>query len=166
MTTAVVLIEADRDAMSTLGGALADLEGVAEAYSVTGEWDFVAIVRVPEHDRLASVVTEQPETGNKTETHMSTALVTGSSTGIGYATALELARGGYTVVAAMRNPYDVASFSEAPTVLDTYGYTSDQIESLARVLFGEVNPTGRLPVSIPGADGTGELFPFGHGLGY
>jgi len=35
---------------------------------------------------------------------MSTALVTGSSTGIGYATALELARGGYTVVAAMRNP--------------------------------------------------------------
>ena len=35
---------------------------------------------------------------------MSTALVTGASTGIGYATALELARGGYTVVAAMRNP--------------------------------------------------------------
>jgi DNA-binding Lrp family transcriptional regulator len=57
MTTAVVLIEAERDAMSTLGGALADLEGVAEAYSVTGEWDFVAIVRVPRHDQLAEVVT-------------------------------------------------------------------------------------------------------------
>jgi DNA-binding Lrp family transcriptional regulator len=57
MTTAVVLIEADRDAMSTLGGALADLEGVAEAYSVTGEWDFVAIVRVPRHEMLADVVT-------------------------------------------------------------------------------------------------------------
>jgi beta-N-acetylhexosaminidase len=70
------------------------------------------------------------------------------------------------VVAAMRNPYDVASFAEAPTVLDTYGYTADQIESLARVLFGEVNPAGRLPVSVPRADGTGELFPFGHGLGY
>ena len=70
------------------------------------------------------------------------------------------------VVAAMRNPYDVASFPEAPTVLDTYGYTADQIESLVRVLFGELNPTGRLPVSIPRADGTGELFPFGHGLGY
>ena len=57
MTTAVVLIEAERDAMSTLGGALADLDGVAEAYSVTGEWDFVAIVRVPRHDQLAEVVT-------------------------------------------------------------------------------------------------------------
>jgi ribonucleoside-diphosphate reductase beta chain len=57
MTTAVVLIGADRDAMSSLGGALADLEGVAEAYSVTGEWDFVAIVRVPRHEMLAEVVT-------------------------------------------------------------------------------------------------------------
>jgi beta-N-acetylhexosaminidase len=77
-----------------------------------------------------------------------------------------LATGTPVVVTAMRNPYDVASFPEAPTVLDTYGYTTDQVESLVRVLFGEVNPTGKLPVSIPRADGTGELFPFGHGLGY
>ena len=53
------------------------------------------------------------------------------------------------VVSAMRNPYDVASFPAAPTVLDTYGYTADQVEALVRVLFGEVDPTGRLPVSIP-----------------
>ncbi|MGZ4269824.1 MAG: Lrp/AsnC ligand binding domain-containing protein, partial [Solirubrobacteraceae bacterium] len=33
------------------------LDGVAEAYSVTGEWDFVAIVRVPRHEQLAEVVT-------------------------------------------------------------------------------------------------------------
>jgi beta-N-acetylhexosaminidase len=77
-----------------------------------------------------------------------------------------LATGKPVVVAAMRNPYDVASFPEAPTVLDTYGYTGDQIASLVRVLFGEVNPTGKLPVSIPRTDGSGELFPFGHGLGY
>ena len=51
-------------------------------------------------------------------------------------------------------------------MIDTYGYTASQIESLVRVLFGEVNPTGQLPVSIPLADGTGELFPYGHGLGY
>ncbi len=59
MTHAVVLIEAERNALSSLGGALADIEGVAEAYSVTGEWDFVAIVRVPHHDELAEVVTAQ-----------------------------------------------------------------------------------------------------------
>ena len=57
MTNAVVLIEAERDALSSLGGALADIEGVAEAYSVTGQWDFVAIVRVPHHEQLADVVT-------------------------------------------------------------------------------------------------------------
>ena len=59
MTNAVVLIEAERDALSTLGGALADIDGVAEAYSVTGEWDFVAIVRVPDHEQLAEVVTSE-----------------------------------------------------------------------------------------------------------
>ena len=59
MTTAVVLIEAERDALQTLGGRLADLDGVAEAYSVTGEWDFVAILRVPEDEQLATVVTER-----------------------------------------------------------------------------------------------------------
>jgi DNA-binding Lrp family transcriptional regulator len=59
VTHAVVLIEADRDSFSTLGGALADIEGVAEAYSVTGEWDFVAIVRVRHHEALAQVVSEQ-----------------------------------------------------------------------------------------------------------
>ncbi len=57
MTNAIVLIESERDALSTLGGALADTAGVAEAYSVTGEWDFVAIVRVPDHEQLADVVT-------------------------------------------------------------------------------------------------------------
>jgi DNA-binding Lrp family transcriptional regulator len=59
MTNAVVLIESERNALSSLGGELADIEGVAEAYSVTGEWDFVAIVRVPQHEQLADVVTEQ-----------------------------------------------------------------------------------------------------------
>ena len=77
-----------------------------------------------------------------------------------------LATGKPVVVAAMRNPYDVASFPEAPTVLDTFGYTTHQVESLVRVIFGEVKPVGRLPVSIPRADGTGVLFAFGHGLGY
>ena len=57
MTHAVVLIEAERSAMATLGGRLADVEGVAEAYSVTGEWDFVAILRVARPEDLATLVT-------------------------------------------------------------------------------------------------------------
>ena len=57
MTHAIVLIEAERTALPTLGGLLADVDGVAEAYSVTGDWDFVAIVRLRRHEDLAEVVT-------------------------------------------------------------------------------------------------------------
>jgi len=57
MTHAIVLIEADRDALGTLGGELADLDGVGAAYSVTGDWDFVAILNVPRHEQLAELVT-------------------------------------------------------------------------------------------------------------
>ena len=56
MTHAIVLIEAERDAMSTLGSEIAEVEVVAESYSVTGAWDFVAIVRVRAHEQLAEVV--------------------------------------------------------------------------------------------------------------
>jgi len=56
VTHGIVLIEAERHALPTLGGILADIEGVAEAYSVTGEWDFVAIIRVREPDGLAEVI--------------------------------------------------------------------------------------------------------------
>jgi DNA-binding Lrp family transcriptional regulator len=57
VTHAIVLIKADRGALATLGGELADIEGVAEAYSVTGEWDFVVILRLREHAQLSDVVT-------------------------------------------------------------------------------------------------------------
>ncbi len=53
----MVLIKAERGALATLGERLADVDGVAEAYSVTGEWDFVAMLRVGEHDELAEAVT-------------------------------------------------------------------------------------------------------------
>jgi DNA-binding Lrp family transcriptional regulator len=56
VTHAIVLIEAERSALPTLGGALADVEGVAEAYSVTGEWDFVALIRVRTAEAVADVV--------------------------------------------------------------------------------------------------------------
>lgn len=57
MTHAIVLIEAQRQALASLGGALAELEGVGAAYSVTGEWDFVALVHVARHEALSEVVT-------------------------------------------------------------------------------------------------------------
>jgi DNA-binding Lrp family transcriptional regulator len=57
VTHAIVLIEAEREAISSLGGQLADIAGVAEAYSVTGEWDFVAMLRVRNPEEVAEVVT-------------------------------------------------------------------------------------------------------------
>ena len=59
MTHAIVLIQAERNALPGLGGLLADVPGVAEAYSITGEWDFAAILRLREQDDLAHVITEQ-----------------------------------------------------------------------------------------------------------
>ena len=59
MTHAVILISAEREALPVLGSRLADVEGVAEAWSVTGEWDFVAVIRVPEAHLLADVVTSK-----------------------------------------------------------------------------------------------------------
>jgi len=77
-----------------------------------------------------------------------------------------LATGKPVIVSAMRNPYDISRLTGVPTFLATYGYTAASVESLVRVLFGEVNPAGKLPVTIPRADGSGALYPFGHGLRY
>jgi DNA-binding Lrp family transcriptional regulator len=57
VVTAVVLVKASRAGLAALGPQLADTPGVAEVYTVTGEWDFVVIVRVREHEELAGVVT-------------------------------------------------------------------------------------------------------------
>jgi DNA-binding Lrp family transcriptional regulator len=57
VTHAIVLIQAERTALATLGSELADVEGVAEAYSVTGEWDFVAMLRLRDPEQLADAVT-------------------------------------------------------------------------------------------------------------
>ena len=58
MTHAIILIRAEREALSSLGGKLAEIDGVSEAFSVTGEWDFVALIRVADPEQLAKVVTE------------------------------------------------------------------------------------------------------------
>ncbi len=59
MLTAILLVRATRAGLAALGPALAETAGVAEVYTVTGDWDFVAIVRVREHDELATIVTRE-----------------------------------------------------------------------------------------------------------
>ncbi len=59
MFTAFVLIHAEPHRIADLGSEIADVEGVAEVYSVTGDLDLVAVVRVRQHDELAEVVTRE-----------------------------------------------------------------------------------------------------------
>jgi DNA-binding Lrp family transcriptional regulator len=57
MVHAFVLIDAVPARVADLAEELADVEGVAEVYSVAGEADLVAIIRVRHHEELADVVT-------------------------------------------------------------------------------------------------------------
>ena len=59
MVHAFVLVDAEPPRIAALATELADIEGVAEVYSVAGEADLVAIVRVRHHDELAEVVTSR-----------------------------------------------------------------------------------------------------------
>ncbi|HEY7893505.1 MAG TPA: Lrp/AsnC ligand binding domain-containing protein [Gemmatimonadaceae bacterium] len=59
MITTIVLIKCDPKAIPHCATRLAGIDGVSEVYSVSGEWDLVAIVRVPEYERIAQVVTEE-----------------------------------------------------------------------------------------------------------
>ena len=78
-----------------------------------------------------------------------------------------LATGKTVIVVAVRDPYDIAYFDQAPTYLATYGYAAVSMESLTKVLYGEIAPTGKLPVAIPKAgDPLSTLYPFGHGMSW
>lgn len=43
--------------VATLGQAIADVKGVYECYSITGDHDFLAVLRLANHDEIATVVT-------------------------------------------------------------------------------------------------------------
>jgi beta-glucosidase-like glycosyl hydrolase/endonuclease/exonuclease/phosphatase family metal-dependent hydrolase len=86
-----------------------------------------------------------------------------------------LATGRPVIVVPVRDPYDVAYFDDPATTLVTYGSTAVSMEALAKVLYGEIAPTGKLPVEIPvkpdqdnpdpnNPDPETVLYPFGHGL--
>lgn len=56
MVNAVVLIACEIDEIPAAAQAIADIQGISEVYSVAGEWDLVAIVRVSDHEDLARVI--------------------------------------------------------------------------------------------------------------
>ena len=58
MVTAIVFIRTDVDAVNAVAETIAAIDGVAEVYSVTGDLDLVALVRVRELDDVSAVVTD------------------------------------------------------------------------------------------------------------
>ncbi|MBO3745593.1 Lrp/AsnC ligand binding domain-containing protein [Streptosporangiaceae bacterium NEAU-GS5] len=73
MVTAIVHIKADVDRIPEVAETIAELDGVGEVYSITGEFDLLAMVRVAHYEEIAEVV---PGRINKvagvqsTETHI------------------------------------------------------------------------------------------------
>ncbi|MEJ7633357.1 Lrp/AsnC ligand binding domain-containing protein [Aeromicrobium sp.] len=59
MITAIVFIQADVSHLSETAEQIAAIPGVSEVYSVTGDLDLVAMVRVREHDDIARVIADQ-----------------------------------------------------------------------------------------------------------
>jgi DNA-binding Lrp family transcriptional regulator len=57
--TAIVLISAEVDRIPEVAQAIADLDGVAEVYSVTGDCDLIAVVRVARHEDFADVIADR-----------------------------------------------------------------------------------------------------------
>lgn len=59
MITTIVLVKVDPATITKVAMRLAGIDGVSEVYSVSGEWDLVAMVKVKEFEAIARVVTEQ-----------------------------------------------------------------------------------------------------------
>src|SRR5205807_296559 len=57
--TAIVFISAAVDRIPEVAEQIAQLQGVSEVYSVTGEIDLIALVRVRNHEEVADVVADR-----------------------------------------------------------------------------------------------------------
>lgn len=58
MITAIIMLNCEVGKVHPVSQALMEVEGVAEVYSISGEYDILAIIRVKEYDALAHVVSE------------------------------------------------------------------------------------------------------------
>ena len=73
MITAIVFVKADVARIPEVAEAIASLDGVSEVYSVTGQIDLIALVRVREHEDVATVVADRlnkVQGVTETETHI------------------------------------------------------------------------------------------------
>ncbi len=71
MVQALVMINAERGTVPRTAERLLEIQGVTEVFSVTGEFDLVAVIRLKDNEDLARVVTEDMakiETLTRTET--------------------------------------------------------------------------------------------------
>ncbi len=59
MVSAVVLLNIERGAINTVAQRLVELEGVEEVFSVAGRYDLVALLRVPDNEAMADLVTSK-----------------------------------------------------------------------------------------------------------
>ena len=57
--SAFVLIQTDASRIPESAQAISEIEGISEVYSVTGEWDLIAIARVSRHEDLADVIADR-----------------------------------------------------------------------------------------------------------
>jgi DNA-binding Lrp family transcriptional regulator len=57
--SAIVLINAEVDRIPEVAAAIAEIDGVSEVYSVTGDVDLIAMVRVRQHEDFADVIADQ-----------------------------------------------------------------------------------------------------------
>nr|WP_223155059.1 glycoside hydrolase family 3 N-terminal domain-containing protein [Alkalibacillus aidingensis] len=69
------------------------------------------------------------------------------------------------IAVGIRNPYDIMAYPNVDGYLAQFGFNQASFAATAATIFGENQPTGTLPVTIPTIDGD-VLYEFGHGLSY
>lgn len=157
-----------------------DTKGMIKKAAQVAKKSDVAIVVVGENEAVSREGWSEEHLGDRTDLTL-----------LGEQQALVeavLATGTPTVVVLQNGrPLAISSIAEqAPAIIEAWYLGQNTGAALARVLFGEVNPSGKLPLSIPRSVGhipvyynhkpaakrgyafseTSALFPFGHGLSY